>query len=779
SSPSPPPPLSPSPPPPLSPPPPPPSLPSSPALAGPPPSSLPPLSPAPAVPRLSSPPPDLAPKFRFSPPPPPPPPPLAHVMPPLPGLPFPEPPLISSSPPQSLPSVPHSAPVTPSASPKSPLPFPSGSLFPPNPPVIPIPQLFPRNPPSPPSLPPSPPNPPVPPRPPPSPPNPPSPPSPPPFPPNPPSPPSPPPLPPRPPPSAPNPPTPPSPQPSSPNPPSPPGIPSPNPPAPSRSPKPSRKPRKPARFPNPALTLPPSPNHQLTPPLPPNQRLIIEIYIVVIDASGGLTVLEVTTILKGFKEKAARAHGVPVSRIFISEVWIDGEDITSGLLDHRRSLVQELWQHDSETPYNNVPRPWSAMEINSAFGNDASDVIHLSQARRFAANDPIATVQALEAFEEVLFSSLSSSANSSPGHILSNSDSGITSSSVVGGIVGVRQLVERDIPITSDDGSVLSLNGKLTIEYVVLSYEDVPQPPSPPPPSPRPPNPPGIKNPPRPPRNPTMPKPPPRVPNRPTPFNSDTFIEELGAAEVYHVLRPPSAPQQPPSPSLPPSQPPKLTTFIHVNDMPGHGAKGATRPIVWWDDPDFGSQLRPYKALQLVDWNKRPCPILLNVCRGCTRAWRAQKASTVVTVFFREPVQIDEIKIIELKHPSVSLVRLLAWPINPTSPSTPAAGRISYDYLGSPVYNATANSPTGMDPTKCNDALIVTLPPNRAGTLLPVPEWGSQENLPNRLSRTAVAGVEVTVQAPHTPALATFIESIRFKGRVLYPKDPGVYEVWV
>ncbi|GIM13674.1 hypothetical protein Vretimale_16738, partial [Volvox reticuliferus] len=698
-----------------------PSLPSSsPTPALPPPSSPPPSSPPPASPLSSSPSP-LS-KFRFPPPPPPPPPPSTKATPPL-----------VPSPPQHFPLVPYS-PQLSSPSPQRPLPVPLGppDLLSSPLPVSPLPS--PTSLTSPPSLP-----------------------------------------------------SPPSPLRSSPSPqslsplpssPSPPTSPSPT------SPlhlKPARKPSSPSRAPPLLPASPSTVNSQPVPPSPPNQKLIIEVYILVIDASGGLTVLEVMIKLKDFKEKAARAHGVPVSQIFISEVWIDGEDITSGLVDRRRSLLaQELLQQDSETPYNNAPhQSWSAVEINSAFGSDASDVMNLIRARRFAANDPVAARQALEASEEALFRSLGSASTTSHDRILSSSDSDIDRNSVGGGIMGGRQLVQREIPITSDDGSVLSLDGKLTIEYSVLSYEDVPQPPSPPPPSPKPPNPPGMKNPLRPPRNTLVPKPPPWVPSRPTPFNADVFLEELGATEIYHVLRPPSTPQQPPSPPLPPSQPPELTTFVRVNDMPGHGAKGAARPIVWWDDADFSSQLRPYKALQLVDWNKRPCPILPNVCGGCTRAWRAQKASTVVTVFFREPVQIDEIKIFELKHPSVSLVRLLAWPINPTSPNTPATGHISYEYLGSPVYNATTDSPTGVDPTKCNDALVVTLPPNRAGTLLPVPEWGSQENLPNRLSRTAVAGVEVTVKAPRTPALATFIESIRFKGRVLYPKDPRVYEAWV
>ncbi|GLI65771.1 hypothetical protein VaNZ11_009367, partial [Volvox africanus] len=139
---------------------------------------------------------------------------------------------------------------------------------------------------------------------------------------------------------------------------------------------------------------------------------------------------------------------------------------------------------------------------------------------------PVAVVQALEASEEALFRTLGSAAASSSDHILSSSDSG-SRSSFGGGIKGGRQLMQKDIPITSDDGSVLSVDGKLTIEYVVLSYEDIPQPLSPPPPSPRPPNPPGVKNPPRPPRNPPVPKPPPRMPNRPNPFDSDAFKEEL------------------------------------------------------------------------------------------------------------------------------------------------------------------------------------------------------------------------------------------------------------
>ncbi|GIL80162.1 hypothetical protein Vretimale_12970 [Volvox reticuliferus] len=427
------------------------------------------------------------------------------------------------------------------------------------------------------------------------------------------------------------------------------------------------------------------------------------------------------------------------------------------------------------------PRSWTQDELGAAVSSWDPYMKNVTLTHRFLVSDVASLFLGAKASEAALFNSLgSTAARNHPDDSLtlrsSLSRQGSQHGSSQGN--GGRRLAQQapqapPIPITSEDGSVLSKIGSFAFEFIVITFIDVPFPPSPPLHPRKPPNLPGILNPQSTPEKP--PSSPPSTPYGP-PGNILGLSQQLGATRVFRVLRPPPTPPRPPlQPPSPPNPPPR---FVYVSDMPGLGAIGATRSLVWWDDPDFASQLRPYRALQLVDWNKRPCSVPNNTCHSCTRAWLSRKASFMVSVFFREPVQLETIMIHQLKSPAVTLVRLLAWPLNlndGNANSTIGNGDGAYQYLGAPVYDAITN---GTDPTPCNGVLNITIPPKLSGVNKPVSLWGSQSKLPIRLLNSVVAGVEVTVTMPTKPSQATVIESIRFKGRVLYPKNPEMYEQW-
>ncbi|GLI71185.1 hypothetical protein VaNZ11_016295 [Volvox africanus] len=561
-------------------------------------------------------------------------------------------------------------------------------------------------------------------------------------------------------------------------------LPSPPSPVPHTQPpaKPSKVPRwppKPSRLSiPPSPSPPPSPRPSPPPPLPPGKALSIEVYLVIIDGFKG----KKATIIQEFKSKAASYLGVKLSQIFITRLWIDGKDVSSGTQNHRRTLWQQqetvvTMSHGGDK--EGLPWSWSRDELDAAFSSWDPYVRNLTHTHQILASDAVSLFLSAKESEAALFDFLGSAAahDCPDGNSWAQRYSAADSSQWNVGRRLTQQAPEvPPIPITSEDGSVLSSIGSFAFEFIVVSFIDLPSPPSPPSPPlqpPKPPNLPGIINSPKTPEKPSSSPPPPYAP----PGKILELSKQLGATRVFRVMRPPPTPPQPPlRPTSPPTPPPRV---IYVSDMPALGAMGATRSLVWWDDPDFVSQLRPYKPLQLVDWNKRPCSVQNNnKCRSCTRAWLSRKASYTVSVFFREPVQLQTILIHQLKNPAVNLVRLLAWPFNlNVSDANSIIGNSDgdYQYLGPPVYDAITN---GTDPTPCNGALNITIPFKLSGIKRPIPVWGSQSNLPIQLRSTAVAGVEVTVAMPTNPSQATVIESIRFTGRVLYPKNSDMYEQW-
>ncbi|PNW79741.1 hypothetical protein CHLRE_08g365204v5 [Chlamydomonas reinhardtii] len=106
---------------------------------------------------------------------------------------------------------------------------------------------------------------------------------------------------------------------------------------------------------------------------------------------------------------------------------------------------------------------------------------------------------------------------------------------------------------------------------------------------------------------------------------------------------------------------------------------------------------------------------------------------------------------------SEAMRRVLASGVYPPSP-------------GQPVYSAASDS------TPCGGDLVISVPSDRSGSSESVPPRGSQSELPPRLRRTAVGGIRITVKAQAKGAKPTFISSVRFSGRVLYPANPAAYD---
>lgn len=306
-----------------------------------------------------------------------------------------------------------------------------------------------------------------------------------------------------------------------------------------------------------------------------------------------------------------------------------------------------------------------------------------------------------------------------------------------------------------------SSSGGVVVDFTVVRYVEVDLPPSPPP---MPPLSPGQQAPPSPP-----PSPPPRPPRSP-PMPGVSLTDLAAAVGANKTLE---GFTWPPSPPAPQPQRPLNSSFVAVRGVLGHASVGnATKPVVWYDDPAFREYRKPRSALNLVHWNQRvPCSFTPGVCSRCPRTWAASPAVRSVPIYFREPMQLDSIRIMQLQNPGVVSVELLPWPAT-AIPELPGLAPKSGVLGGGPVWNATR------DTTACGTELVISVPAERSGLTEGVPVRGSQGQLPPRLRRTAVGGIRITVkpQGSRKNEPATLISSVRFSGRVLYPtRDADFY----
>ncbi|GIL66808.1 hypothetical protein Vafri_20325 [Volvox africanus] len=293
------------------------------------------------------------------------------------------------------------------------------------------------------------------------------------------------------------------------------------------------------------------------------------------------------------------------------------------------------------------------------------------------------------------------------------------------------------------------------VGFTLFSVIDVPFPPSPPP------SPPLLPGTFAPPRLPPLPPSPPPSPPSPPPINLNDLVNALNATSATVGFNPPSPPPPSPPPRTPPSGPAPNPSKVMVVNMTAFGAKGRSRNLVWYNDPDFRDQLRPRAPLQLVDQQKPNCP---PKCGACQFAWKATRNNMEVYVFFKDPVQISKIFLKQIKNSGVITIQMLKWVY-------PPQGFTDSSLLGRTVWNVTD------DTSMCQSVLVVRIPPKKSGINKPVPPTGSQENLPPALSTDAVGGVKITMGRPKNAGknYGPFLEWVRFGGRVLYPKDASIY----
>ncbi|GLI65696.1 hypothetical protein VaNZ11_009206 [Volvox africanus] len=514
------------------------------------------------------------------------------------------------------------------------------------------------------------------------------------------------------------------------------------------------------------------------PPLPPGLAMGLQDYSAKFVNADITTELNITVeesvqqFISRFKNITSHFFNISADDIVIRGVYKGGQRLTRRLMLAR---AERTWTHHQLAA--GLP-PGSNMRL----------LIHV---RSYAADGT--SIQALRQAElALLYPSFASAATTTA----PNAAAGIADdpSALTG--IGDRALQE------ADDGGVV------IVEFTVVQYVEVSLPPSPPT---SPPLSPGQV---APPNTPPSSSSPPRRPSRPPPmhpFLLDRLADELGATKVYITPRPPSPSPLPPSPMppspippspavsspvspspeppspLPPSHVPPsplplpplspsaqgTDTTINVTDILGQGSivsklnRGDTvlaGTVVWYDNANFRSFRKPHSALNLIFADKRlPCAVARGVCAPCPRAWAASRDSRVVPIYFREPIQLHTIKILQLQSPGVIIVELLPWPAT-IIPELPDLAPLS-GTLGAPVWNVDH------DPSDCGSDLIIRLPMERSGINLSVPPYGTQGNLPRGLRGTAAGGLLITVKDQLPKQKATVIESVRISGRILYPRD--------
>ncbi|GIL83258.1 hypothetical protein Vretimale_11369 [Volvox reticuliferus] len=281
-------------------------------------------------------------------------------------------------------------------------------------------------------------------------------------------------------------------------------------------------------------------------------------------------------------------------------------------------------------------------------------------------------------------------------------------------------------------------------------------PPSPPPPSPEPPSP----EPPSPPPPSLPPSPPPPSPPPPSPPPPLQPLPQQSPLVPHGGLNPPPPPKarpppRPPKGKAPPPPIPNTVPFFGISAL---GARGKTRDLVWYDDGDFKEQLINRSPLQLVYRKKLPC---VQKCGNCNRAWKATKEELSVALFFKDPVQITKISVLQVKNPNVIAIRLLKWTGYPD-------GIIGPDALGPVVYNKT-------ETIECGRTKEYTVKKRQSGIDKIPPAHADPEYLPSNLK--AQQGILITVHRPPNAGIAfgPFIESVKFWGRALYARRPSEY----
>ncbi|KXZ53474.1 hypothetical protein GPECTOR_7g924 [Gonium pectorale] len=189
--------------------------------------------------------------------------------------------------------------------------------------------------------------------------------------------------------------------------------------------------------------------------------------------------------------------------------------------------------------------------------------------------------------------------------------------------------------------------------------------------------------------------------------------------------------------------------------MPATGVQSSYRPVTWFDDPGFQTELNTQpnnSKLWLVQRGRQPCDE--RPCYQCSRAWSpysvghretAGFSADTVVLYFREPMLINRIAIQEVYQPGVLEVFLLQWPAVPLDGigNTRTLDYNSVNRTFDTVYNGSALTP---DATPCGGWLSVNVPYGRQGMAWDVRRDFNQRRLQPNLARRVVGGVGIRLR---------------------------------
>ncbi len=107
---------------------------------------------------------------------------------------------------------------------------------------------------------------------------------------------------------------------------------------------------------------------------------------------------------------------------------------------------------------------------------------------------------------------------------------------------------------------------------------------------------------------------------------------------------------------------------------------------------------------------------------------------------------------------TITQVQLLSWPLDPLDEWFDVN-----KYVRDTVYDSEDDS------IPCQSELHITIPKSVSGIDLSVPAGYDKDDLPRALKKKAVGGILLTVRKPKRALGSTWIETVKFDGRALYP----------
>ncbi|EFJ48501.1 hypothetical protein VOLCADRAFT_90786 [Volvox carteri f. nagariensis] len=194
--------------------------------------------------------------------------------------------------------------------------------------------------------------------------------------------------------------------------------------------------------------------------------------------------------------------------------------------------------------------------------------------------------------------------------------------------------------------------------------------------------------------------------------------------------------------------------FLWFRNLTAHGVQGASRPVVWYDDKDFNAQLNLHynnSKLWLINrdlqQSQKQCD-KQPPCRVCQRAWYPYNGSRTVVLYFREPVVLKRIAVLELAGKAVEEIFLLGWPAVPIQKLGLNVTRLYDNVTYDDVFTRFTRRRLSVCATQVE--AIVRGPREDVPDRVPLPRVYNQSYLPPAFRDRAVGGVGIRLATvPH------------------------------